>query len=68
MSVCVYMSVCLCVCEREKERVRERKRARVVAGLKGAATLLPYRGTPLIRKPTPLGPYRRPMPRVLGGF
>ena len=26
-----------------------------------------YRGTSLIRKCTPLGPYRRPMPRVLGG-
>jgi len=25
-----------------------------------------YRGTLLIRKRTPLGPYRRPMPRVLG--
>ena len=26
-----------------------------------------YRGTALTRKRTPLGPYRRPMPRVLGG-
>jgi len=26
-----------------------------------------YRVTSLIRKRTPLGPYRRPMPRVLGG-
>ena len=26
-----------------------------------------YRGTMLKRKRTPLGPYRRPMPRVLGG-
>ena len=25
-----------------------------------------YRGTSSIRKRTPLGPYRRPMPRVLG--
>ena len=25
-----------------------------------------YRGTSLERKRTPLGPYRRPMPRVLG--
>ena len=25
-----------------------------------------YRGTLLIRKRSPLGPYRRPMPRVLG--
>jgi len=27
-----------------------------------------YIGTLLIRKRTTLGPYRRPMPRVLGGF
>ena len=27
-----------------------------------------YRGTQLTRKRTPLGPYRRPMPRVIGGF
>ena len=26
-----------------------------------------YMGTSLTRKCTPLGPYRRPMPRVLGG-
>ena len=26
-----------------------------------------YRGASLIRQRTPLGPYRRPMPRVLGG-
>ena len=26
-----------------------------------------YRGTSPTRKRTPLGPYRRPMPRVLGG-
>ena len=26
-----------------------------------------YRGTSLVRKRTPLGPYSRPMPRVLGG-
>ena len=25
-----------------------------------------YRGTSLIRKRSPLGPYRRPMPRVVG--
>ena len=29
--------------------------------------LLRHRGTSLKRKRTPLGPYRRPMPRVLGG-
>ena len=27
----------------------------------------PYRVTPLTRKRNPLGSYRRPMPRVLGG-
>ena len=27
-----------------------------------------YKGTSLTRKRTPLGPYRRPMPRVLGGW
>ena len=27
----------------------------------------PHRGTSLIRKRTPLGPYRRPTPGVLGG-
>ena len=29
--------------------------------------ILQYRGTSLTRKCTPLGPYRRPRPRVLGG-
>ena len=29
--------------------------------------VLPYRSTSLKRTRTPLGPYRRPMPRVLGG-
>ena len=29
--------------------------------------VLTYRGSSLTRKRTPLGPYRRPMPRVLGG-
>ena len=27
-----------------------------------------YKGTSLTIKRTPLGPYRRPVPRVLGGF
>ena len=27
----------------------------------------PHRGTSLIRKRTPLGPYRRPIPRLLWG-
>ena len=29
---------------------------------------IPYRGSSLTRKRTPLGPHHRPMPRVLGGF
>ena len=32
-----------------------------------AASRIRIQGTSLIRKRTPLGPYRRPMPRVLGG-
>ena len=32
------------------------------------AGALPHRGDSLTRKPTPLGPYHRPMPRVLGGW
>jgi len=40
-----------------------RKRALFLATRPGAM----YRGTSLIRKRTPLGPYSRPMPRVLGG-
>ena len=33
----------------------------------GSQQGLEYRGTSLTRKRTPLGPYREPMPRVLGG-
>ena len=33
----------------------------------GKAAFTTYRVTSLTRKRTPLGPYRRPMPRVLGG-
>ena len=59
-------------CVREKrERVREREsgedgpaRDRAQWGVGGDGR--EYRGTSLIRKRTPLGPYRRPMPRVLG--
>ena len=32
-----------------------------------AVTFSKYRGTSLTRKRIPLGPYRRPMPRVLRG-
>jgi len=35
--------------------------------LEDHAPSLDYRGTSLIRNRTPLGPYRRPMPRFLGG-
>ena len=35
--------------------------------LPGAARASDYRGTSRIRNSTPLGPYRRPMPRTLGG-
>ena len=34
---------------------------------RGVVGTLTYRVTSLARKRTPLGPYRRPMPRVLGG-
>ena len=37
------------------------------AGSSKTHFLLWYRGTSLARKHTSLGPYRRPMPRVLGG-
>ena len=37
-----------------------------VAGPQGLC-LFTYRGTSPIRKRLPLGPYRRPVPRVLGG-
>ena len=42
--------------------------ALVLAGMRACVpTSSCYRGTSLTRKRTPLGPYRRPMPRVLGG-
>ena len=59
------------------ERKRERRRER---GRKGASSRLfahvrvlrhdmyMYRVTSLIRKCNPLGPYRRTMPKVIGGF
>ena len=34
----------------------------------GILNLQRYRGTPPTSKRTPLGPYRRPVPRVLGGI
>ena len=55
---------------RERQRETERERVEVVFGTSRAAKtyeLRTYRGTSLIRKRTTLGPYRRPMPRVLGG-
>ena len=44
--------------EGNKERVPEKR---------DTARHSKYRGTSLIRKRTPLGPYRRPVPWVLGG-
>jgi len=32
-----------------------------------ASSSVVYRGTSLIRNNPPVGPYRKPMPRVLGG-
>ena len=58
--------------ERQRERERDRERQREIETPIATATLLPsfsaafYRGTPLTRKRTLLGPYRRPMPRFLG--
>ena len=40
-----------------------RVRTALTSGLGGRV----YRGTSLLRKRTPLGPYRKPIPRVLGG-
>ena len=48
-------------------RVRYLKRIKVV-GCRGLVDFYTYRGTSLMRKRTPLGPYCRSMPRVLGGF
>ena len=39
----------------------------VVQHLLGGWEFVVYRGTSHTRKRTPLGPYRRPLPRVLGG-
>ena len=48
-------------------RVYVRRLSAEVAGPHVAiAQLVPCRGTSLVRKSTPLGPYRRPMPRLLG--
>jgi len=49
----------------KKKRRRLRKRYRVIGEVDVISEELRYRGTLLIRKRTPLGPYRRPMPRVL---
>ena len=50
--------------ERERGREGERDRERAQAGMLRASS---YRGTSLVRNRAPKGPYRRPMPRVLGG-
>ena len=52
------------------QRYRGKQRLRVGwerrAGVETA--WVAYRVTSLIRKRNPLGPYRRPLPRVIGGF
>ena len=40
--------------------------AALPSAMRKVSLLQPYRGASLTRKRTPLGPYRRPMPRVLG--
>ena len=51
-----------------QERRRRRRVPRSLLKIPPSPTrTLQYRGTSLTRKFTPLGPYRRPMPRVLGG-
>ena len=50
--------------ERDGEIVRARERER--KGIIGSGRSHRYRGPSLIRNRRPLGPYRRPMPRVLG--
>jgi len=47
-------------------RLRDRP-ASADGGAVGLALAGKYRGTSLIRNHPPLGPYPRPMPRVLGG-
>ena len=60
--------------EKEPGRNQEEEKEEEVTdgnGLKESETnrTLPvYRGTSLARKRTPLGTYRRPVPRVLGGW
>ena len=53
--------------EREREQEKECARARERTALRSAAETSDYRGTTLTRHRTPLGPYRGPMPRILGG-
>ena len=45
------------------DRVSQRRAAGVLAQV----TPKPYRGISIIRKRTPVGHNRRPMPRILGG-
>ena len=57
MYACVYI-------QRHPLWHRRRRRRRSIGTRNSAHT---YRGTLLTRKRTPLGPYSRTMPRVLGG-
>ena len=53
--------------ERNAERQRERETPVATATLLPSFSAASYRGTSLTRKRTLTGPYRRPMPRVIGG-
>ena len=50
-------------CAAEEDKA-ERLQTNISVGMYGAKPKV-YRGTPLVRKHTPLGPYRRPMPSVV---
>ena len=51
---------------RSVDRTRQRKGSQLASRQRCALHAF-YRGTSLIRKRPPLGPFRRPLPRVLGG-
>ena len=63
---------CVCVCARECEELIGSESSRgnhllIYGAVDEQQVASEYRGTSLTRKRTLLGPYRRPMPRVLGG-
>ena len=62
----------VCVCAREREELIGSESSRdnhllIYGAVDEQQVASEYRGTSLTRKRTLLGPYRRPMPRVLGG-